>query len=61
MSTTIVKDCTCRHPFQDERYGSGKRLMNRSQKKDKQFARCTVCGREHSTAKAIKAVVVTEK
>jgi ribosomal protein S14 len=35
--------------------------MNRSQKKDKQFARCTVCGREHSTAKAIKAVVVTEK
>lgn len=49
MSTSVFKPCTCKSAFQDERY-DGKRLMNRSQKKNEQFARCTVCGRTHSTA-----------
>lgn len=46
---TAVKPCTCVHPFQDERYGKGKRLMNSTQKEEgnAQVFRCTVCGREH--------------
>ena len=51
MKTTVVKGCKCASKFQDERYGHGKRLMNVSQKKDANFARCTVCGREHSTGR----------
>lgn len=46
---TAVKSCTCVHPYQDQRYGNGKRLMNSTQKEDAggQVFRCTVCGREH--------------
>lgn len=38
-----IIECTCRHSFQDERYGSGKRLHNRMEGKDIIKHRCTVC------------------
>lgn len=41
-STTI--SCTCTHPYQDARYGSGKRVGN-IVGKDAKTSRCTVCGR----------------
>lgn len=36
------KLCTCKHPFQDKRYGKGKRVHNDGGNKGD--ARCTVCG-----------------
>lgn len=36
--------CTCKHQFQDERYGKGLRVHNYGIK-DKVY-RCTVCGNE---------------
>lgn len=40
---TAVLECVCEHPFQDQRYGKGKRLHN--PRKDGKYC-CTVCGRE---------------
>lgn len=40
---TIILSCDCNHPFQETRYGHGKRLHNRSGKGGK--AACTVCSR----------------
>ncbi len=34
--------CGCQHKFQDERYGKGKRLFNKTMKDS--VYRCTVCG-----------------
>lgn len=42
----MIKFCTCRHDFQDSRYGKGKRVMN-AMKKEGSY-RCTVCERECS-------------
>ncbi len=39
--TKILK-CTCKHDFQDKRYGKGKRVFNVSTKNNDY--RCTVCG-----------------
>lgn len=37
--------CDCHHPFQDERYGYGRRLHNDSRKDGNLKGwRCTVCG-----------------
>ena len=36
-----VLECVCEHPYQDKRYGKGKRLFNPMKK----GYRCTVCGR----------------
>jgi len=41
-SVVIIKECDCRHQFQDEQYGKGKRAHNLMQ--DETSARCTVCG-----------------
>lgn len=40
MSATIIKSCTCRNEFQDERYGAGMRVHNA--RKDGS-GKCTVC------------------
>ena len=42
MSKVIV--CTCKHSYQDEKYGENKRVMNKT---DKGY-RCTVCGKDKS-------------
>jgi len=39
MENTKVIKCTCRHEFQDTKYGKGKRVHN----KTKKGWRCTVC------------------
>lgn len=39
-----VINCSCNHPYQDKRYGIGKRVGN-STKKENTY-RCTVCGKE---------------
>ena len=44
-STRKIK-CGCYHPWQDSRYGLGRRLHN--QMKDPDRWRCTGCGTEHS-------------
>ena len=51
VSTTIRgtarKACSCRSPFQDERYGKGIRLHNRTARGMSNTEwRCTVCGKE---------------
>ncbi len=47
MTTKVVK-CTCVHPYQDAKYGKGKRIGNLSrgaqQKGSIEKYRCTVCG-----------------
>lgn len=40
-------NCTCKHEFQDEMYGKGKRLFNQMGDSGKKW-RCTVCGKEVS-------------
>ncbi|MEW6207432.1 MAG: hypothetical protein AB1631_03640 [Acidobacteriota bacterium] len=44
---TVIISCDCRHSFQDERYGAGRRVANLKAKKEKEDreARCTVCSR----------------
>lgn len=42
--TTVVKKCTCTHPYQDKKYGKGLRVMNSNKKGD--TFRCTVCKKE---------------
>lgn len=40
-SATSIRKCSCRHEFQDGRYGAGNRLHNATGNGKK---RCTVCG-----------------
>ena len=42
--TKIIK-CTCKHDYQDEKYGKGNRVHNSTSKTEtlKEY-RCTVCG-----------------
>lgn len=42
MSDTKILPCVCFGPFQDDRYGTGKRVHNQTMK----GWRCTSCGRE---------------
>ena len=44
---TIIRYCSCKHEYQDKRYGEGKRVMNPT-KNDKYPYRCTVCGKGNS-------------
>lgn len=46
---SVIINCDCRHDFQDERYGAGRRVANLRAKieKDEREVRCTVCGRIH--------------
>lgn len=43
-STTTVKTCTCKHSYQDQIYGIGKRVHNKCGINGKVAFRCTVCG-----------------
>jgi hypothetical protein len=41
----MIKQCKCKHDFQDKRYGQGNRVHNQKQKDSKNAQyRCTVCG-----------------
>jgi hypothetical protein len=42
----MIALCTCKHEFQDEKYGKGLRVFNRCGKEEKGRARCTACLRE---------------
>lgn len=47
MSKVHILPCVCPHPFQDARYGNGKRVHNErggAKKSTVPEARCTVCG-----------------
>lgn len=39
----MIGTCTCKNTFQDNRYGPGRRIMNRTGK----GMRCTGCDKEH--------------
>jgi len=44
-----IAPCTCRHEYQDEKYGKGMRVFNPRMPSGKLGGwRCTVCGRETS-------------
>lgn len=49
MSDVKVVNCNCKHKYQDDIYGKGKRLGNVNVKEDK--AVCTVCNTQHPTGK----------
>lgn len=45
---TAIKLCTCKHEYQDQRFGKSMRAMNRkSPKINPPVYRCTVCKKEH--------------
>ena len=41
-----ILSCSCNHPFQDERFGKGKRYHNPTRKDPPPIYRCTVCSNE---------------
>ena len=43
-----VKSCTCKHDYQDKKYGKGKRVANPTTRSigNKTIYRCTVCKKE---------------
>ena len=43
---TRIVTCICLHDFQDQQYGKNKRVANLL--KDKEKARCTVCGQVYT-------------
>ena len=43
-----VCDNKCKHPFQDDEYGRGVRVMNLTRKGSGNVYRCTVCGHEQN-------------
>lgn len=43
----IILACSCKHAYQDRRYGAGRRLHNPVNKKENTY-RCTVCKTEHT-------------
>ena len=43
MSVVMLR-CTCKHEYQDRKYGKGVRVHNRGQNLDK--ASCTVCSKK---------------
>lgn len=56
--TTAVIDCNCRHEYQDQQFGTGRRFANLAggTAKDGAKWRCTVCEREVAATRAeIKA------
>jgi len=42
----MIKKCTCKHEYQDKKYGNGNRVHNALARKSgqPQEYRCTVCG-----------------
>lgn len=49
METRILK-CTCKHEFQDERYGKGKRVHNKKKPVAAGISEweCTVCSKRRN-------------
>ena len=43
---TAILACTCKHDYQDKKYGRGKRVHNRKASKSTHNFKCTVCGYE---------------
>lgn len=43
----VIK-CTCKHEYQDEKYGKGNRVANSMKSTSATKFRCTVCGKEHN-------------
>jgi hypothetical protein len=41
---TTIRECGCKHEYQDEKYGKGKRVHNKCRPKQGEAWRCTVCG-----------------
>ena len=39
----MIRTCTCKHSYQDEKHGKGKRVMNPIKSTGTQQYRCTVC------------------
>ena len=39
---TVIMPCNCKHEYQDEKYGIGRRVFNKCSGFN---ARCTVCGK----------------
>lgn len=49
LSATQTRKCTCFHPFQDERYGFGNRVVTPGKGKDGTILwRCTACGNQQT-------------
>lgn len=44
MAETILKPCSCKHEYQDKKYGLGIRVHNVGGSKDIKTKICTVCG-----------------
>lgn len=44
-SSRKIRACGCQHDYQDQRYGQGKRVCNRTAGKQNVQFRCTVCGK----------------
>ncbi len=42
---TKILLCTCKHSYQDKRYGKARRVFNSSEKDNKVYY-CTVCAKE---------------
>lgn len=51
MKFSRIVSCVCQHQFQDQRYGTGKRVANPTAKGT---YRCTVCQREHGGKEVAK-------
>jgi len=47
MAGTTVQRCTCKHEYQDKKYGKQLRVFNKSGSSKVKVIRCTVCGAEH--------------
>jgi hypothetical protein len=47
--TQKILTCVCEHDYQDQVYGSKKRVCNQVQKPDTNHYRCTVCGKVWSS------------
>lgn len=43
-----IKKCSCKHEYQDKKYGKGRRVANKCAGKTNVVYRCTVCLKEHS-------------
>lgn len=54
----MIRLCTCKHKFQDERYGKFKRVHTISIMK--KVCRCTVCGKEKQYIEKEKPLIKSD-
>lgn len=59
----MVKPCTCKHTFQDEKYGPGRRVHNdtKPDSAGKPQVRCSVCGTQTSRKEQGGVIKVVSK